>query len=76
MPTTGPPCRPLRDSPTALPASNQQIADELHLSLPAVKKRLSALFERFGLAGLAQNEKRAKLAHAVIDAGVVAPGEL
>lgn len=69
-------CRPLRDAPAALPASNQQIADELHLSVPAVKKRLGSLFERFGLAELSHNEKRTALAHAVIGAGVVAPGEL
>ncbi|MGI8716077.1 MAG: FHA domain-containing protein [Solirubrobacteraceae bacterium] len=69
-------CRPLRDAPAALPASNQQIADELHLSVPAVKKRLGALFERFGFGELPQNEKRSALAQAVIRTGVVAPGEL
>jgi hypothetical protein len=69
-------CRPLRDSPTALPATNQQIADELHLSLPAVKKRLGGLFEQFELDDLAQNQKHVSLAQAAIRAGVVSPGEL
>lgn len=69
-------CRPLRDAPHALPASNQRIGDELHLSLPAVKKRLGSLFERFELEGLAQNEKRVALARAAIRSGVVRPGEL
>jgi predicted component of type VI protein secretion system len=69
-------CRPLHDSHHGLPATNQQIADELHLSVPAVKKRLGSLFERFGLEALAQNEKRVRLAHEVIRAGLVAPGEL
>jgi hypothetical protein len=69
-------CRPLRDSPTALPATNQQIADELHLSLPAVKKRLGGLFEQFELDDLAQNQKRVSLAQGAIRAGVVSPGEL
>jgi pSer/pThr/pTyr-binding forkhead associated (FHA) protein len=69
-------CRPLRDMPNSLPATNQQIADELHLSIPAVKKRLGGLFEQFGLVALGQNEKRVALAQAAIRSGVVAPGEL
>lgn len=69
-------CRPLRDTPTALPATNQAIADELHLSLPAVKKRLGGLFEQFEVDGLAQNQKRVALAQAAIRGGIVSPGEL
>jgi hypothetical protein len=69
-------CRPLRDSPTGLPATNQAIADELHLSLPAVKKRLGGLFEQFEVDGLVQNQKRVALAQAAIRAGIVSPGEL
>ena len=69
-------CRPLRDAATALPATNQQIADELHLSLPAVKKRLGGLFEQFEVDDLVQNQKRVALAQAAIRAGVVSPGEL
>jgi DNA-binding CsgD family transcriptional regulator len=69
-------CRPLRDAPASLPASNQQIADELHLSIPAVKKRLGALYDRFGLGALAQTEKRVALAHEAIRQGLVTPGEL
>ena len=55
-------CRPLRGSRYAAPASNQQIADELVLSVETVKGTLSALFERFGLERLPQNQKRAALA--------------
>ena len=69
-------CRPLRDAPSSLPATNQQIADELCLSVPAVKKRLGALFHRFGIAELPQNQKRVALAQAAIHDGVVAVGEL
>jgi hypothetical protein len=69
-------CRPLRDAATTLPATNQQIADELHLSVPAIKKRLGGLFEQFGLDALPQNEKRVALAQRAIRTGVVAPGEL
>ena len=69
-------CRPLRDGQGSLPATNQQIAEELCVSVPAVKKRLGALFERFGVAGLAQNQKRVALARAAIEDGVVASDEL
>jgi pSer/pThr/pTyr-binding forkhead associated (FHA) protein len=55
-------CRPLRDAGYAAPASNRQIADELVISLDTVKGTLSVLFERFGLAELPQNQKRAALA--------------
>jgi len=55
-------CRPLRAGAYAAPASNRQIADELVISIDTVKGTLSALFERFGLTELPQNQKRAALA--------------
>ena len=70
-------CRPYRDGaayPT--PATNEQIAAELHLSVAAVKTHLTVLFQRFGLTSLAQNEKRAALARAAMDLGVVRTAEL
>ncbi|MEA2151247.1 MAG: hypothetical protein QOD69_3077 [Solirubrobacteraceae bacterium] len=66
-------CRPLNDGSSTLPASNRQIADEVFLSVDAVKAHLRVLFERFGLAELAQNEKRARLAQAVLAAAAVTP---
>ena len=69
-------CRPLANPANALPASNQAIADELHLSLPGVKKRMSALFERFGLVDLPQTEKRARLASAALQHGIVTARDL
>ena len=60
-------CRPLHDSRHSAPASNRQIAEELVLSLDTVKGTLSALFERFGLAELPQNAKRATLAGLALD---------
>jgi hypothetical protein len=66
-------CRPLNDASAALPATNRQVADELFLSVDAVKSHLRVLFERFGLAELAQNEKRARLAQAAFAAGAVMP---
>ena len=70
-------CRPYRDGPAyATPASNEQIAAELHLSVAAVKTHLTVLFQRFGLTGLPQNEKRAALARATLDHGLVRTAEL
>ena len=55
-------CRPLEESAYATPATNREIADELHLSVDAVKAHLRVLFERLGIDGLPQNQKRARLA--------------
>ena len=46
----------------APPPPTAQIADELRSRVDTVKGTLSALYERFGLTGLPQNEKRAALA--------------
>ena len=64
-------CRPLLDAPFATPATNAEIAQELHLSVAAVKSRLHALFARFGLDELPQNQKRAGLAATAIRSGLV-----
>ena len=66
-------CRPLNDATSALPATNKQIADEVFLSVDAVKAQLRVLFERFGLTELPQNEKRVRLAQAAFAAAVVTP---
>jgi DNA-binding NarL/FixJ family response regulator len=55
-------CRPLEGAGYAAPATNRQIADELVLSVDTVKGTLKALYERFGLEALPQNQKRAALA--------------
>lgn len=64
-------CRPVNDSISALPATNRQIAEELHLSVDAVKAHLRILFERFSLGELPQNEKRTRLARAVLASGML-----
>ena len=64
-------CRPLKDSAYATPATNKDIADEIHLSVDAVKAHLRVLFERFGLDDLPQNQKRARLAAVALVNGVV-----
>jgi len=69
-------CRPLAESAFAMPATNREIADQLFLSVDAVKGQLRVLFERFGLEELPQNQKRASLAATVLLNGVVRPHDL
>ncbi len=70
-------CRPFRDGDSfATPASNQQIADELFLSLVAVKMHLRALFNKLGLSDLPQNQKRTRLVEYALQLGLVSPRDL
>jgi FHA domain len=64
-------CRPLQDSAYAVPATNREIADEVHLSVDAVKAHLRVMFERLGLDDLPQNQKRARLAAVALVDGLV-----
>jgi pSer/pThr/pTyr-binding forkhead associated (FHA) protein len=64
-------CRPVQDHEAAIPATNREIADEVFLSVDAVKAHLRVLFERFGLSALPQNEKRARLAASVLVSGLL-----
>jgi pSer/pThr/pTyr-binding forkhead associated (FHA) protein len=64
-------CRPVRDSAFATPSTNRDIADEVSLSVDAVKAHLRTLFERFGLEDLPQNQKRARLAAIALLQGIV-----
>jgi hypothetical protein len=64
-------CRPVKLSAYDTPASNREIAGEVFLSVDAVKAHLRVLFERFGLEGLPQNQKRARLAATALVNGVV-----
>jgi predicted component of type VI protein secretion system len=65
--------RPVHESDSATPATNRQIAEEVFLTVDAVKAHLRVLFERYGLSELPQNEKRARLVATVLDAGVLSP---
>ncbi|HSS04375.1 MAG TPA: FHA domain-containing protein [Solirubrobacterales bacterium] len=70
-------CRPYRDGGNfTRPATNQQIADEVFLSVEAVKMHLRALFGKFELSGLAQNEKRGRLAECALQLGVISQRDL
>lgn len=68
--------RPYRDDEFATPATNQAIADELHLSVDAVKANLRALFGRFGIEHLAQNQKRSRLVAEALQQGVIGARDL
>jgi pSer/pThr/pTyr-binding forkhead associated (FHA) protein len=65
-------CRPqLAGGPYSAPASNQEIASEVHLGVDAVKTNLRLMFARFEVNGLAQNQKRAALAAQALRLGIV-----
>jgi predicted component of type VI protein secretion system len=70
-------CRPLLEPglvPT--PATNQDIADELVLSLPGVKSHIRSLFSKLGVDDLPQNRKRAELARRALELGIVSARDL
>jgi hypothetical protein len=69
-------CRPLRESAHASPATNREIAQQLFLSVDAVKVHLRALYERFAIQDLPQNRKRARLAALALESGLVSPRDL
>lgn len=65
-------CRPYQGgAPYATPATNQQIAAELYLSVDAVKTHLRTLFHKFGVEDLPQNQKRAKLVEFAFLSGLI-----
>jgi hypothetical protein len=64
--------RPYRDgSAFAVPATNAAIAAELVLSVDAIKTHLRALYEKFDVDKLPQNEKRVRLAEMALGSGIV-----
>lgn len=70
-------CRPFKDGAAfATPPTNQQLADELHLSVDAVKTHMRALFEKFGVQELPQNRKRLAVVERALQTGLVSQREL
>lgn len=70
-------CRPFAAGDSfATPATNREIAEAVFLSVDAVKGHLRVLFDRFGLAELPQNEKRARLAEQALRSGAVRISDL
>jgi pSer/pThr/pTyr-binding forkhead associated (FHA) protein len=55
----------------AAPATNEHIAQELHLSVEAVKAHLRQLYQRFGIEELPQGQKRIRLVQLAIESGLV-----
>jgi pSer/pThr/pTyr-binding forkhead associated (FHA) protein len=68
--------RPYKHNEFAIPATNQDIAGELHLSVDAVKSHLRSLFQRFGIEHLPQNQKRSRLVAEALQSGVLATRDL
>jgi pSer/pThr/pTyr-binding forkhead associated (FHA) protein len=70
-------CRPYKNGAGfASPASNQQIAEELFLSVDAIKTHLRALFAKFGVENLPQNQKRVRLAGLAMQSGLISDRDL
>ena len=70
-------CRPFKTSTAFVtPATNEEIASELYLSVDAIKKHMRALFEKFGVEHLPQNEKRARLVERAFAGGLISEREL
>jgi pSer/pThr/pTyr-binding forkhead associated (FHA) protein len=70
-------CRPYKHAnPYATPATNQQIAEELFLSVDAVKTHLRTLFAKFDVEQLPQNQKRARLVEHAFRLGLVSDRDL
>lgn len=70
-------CRPFKDSTGfATPAKNKDIAEELFLSVDAVKSSIRVLFEKFGIEDLPQNEKRAALVERAFQSGAIGQSDL
>jgi pSer/pThr/pTyr-binding forkhead associated (FHA) protein len=70
-------CRPYKGGDGyATPATNPQIAEELFLSVAAVKSHLRALTRAFGIDDLPQQEKRQRLVALALQFGVVREHEL
>ncbi len=70
-------CRPYKDGASfATPATNAHIAEELVLSVDAVKTHLRALFEKFGVEDLPQNQKRTALVERALQSGLISEREL
>lgn len=65
-------CRPFKEgTPYATPATNKQIAEEVYLSVDAVKGHLRTLFDRYDLGDLPQNQKRLKLVELTLRSGQI-----
>ena len=69
-------CRPLRAGGPATPATNKEIAAELHYELDTIKGHLRVLFQKFEIGDLPHNQKRTQLAWRAFQTGLVTPRDL
>lgn len=70
-------CRPFKEGAAfAAPATNAEIAAELHLSVDAVKTHLRALFEKFELGNAPQSSKRLALVQRALQSGLISERDL
>lgn len=70
-------CRPYRQQGAfAKPATSQEIASEVFMSVDAVKTHLRALFAKLGVGDLRHNQKRLRLVEAAFQPGVVSERDL
>lgn len=67
-------CRPtVGENRFTTPATNQEIAAEVFLSVDAVKAHLRTLYRKFGIEDLPHNRKRARLVELVLEGGYLGP---
>jgi pSer/pThr/pTyr-binding forkhead associated (FHA) protein len=70
-------CRPYEGSSRfASPATDQQIAEELFLSVGVVKTHLAVLYAKLGVEELPQNETRVRLVERAFSAGLISERDL
>lgn len=70
-------CRPLMLAEGGgVPATNREIAAELHLSLDGAKTHVRSLFAKLDIGDLPQYRKRTELARRALDLGLVTPADL
>lgn len=70
-------CRPYKGpSGLASPATDQQIAEELFLSVGAVRTHLRVLHAKLGVEELAQNETRVRLVERAFSIGLITERDL
>lgn len=69
--------RPFKDpNGLATPATNKEIAEEIHMSVDAVKGHLRELFQKFGIQHLPQNQKRVQLVWRAFRSGAISATNL
>jgi hypothetical protein len=69
-------CRPYKGGGFATPPTDQQIAEELFLSVRAVQTHLMVLFAKLGADALPEDQRRVGLVERAFQAGVISERDL